>query len=205
MRSGNFYCLSKDICITISVLWTRFDILMSSLKNSVHLLAQNIHDCGHEIFQFDPILSQINPMAFFPSYVLIRFRIVLSCARESSRWSHLYSFSDYFFFKFPLTWCRSWDLSFRPFPWPGESIHVVSLYLYAFPLSSHVLTKLQANFLLLVLPTKISSVFYLSPQVPQARTFHCTWFDLPYPSSFITRACHTTGSCMYLRAMPFVQ
>ena len=36
-------------------------------------------------------------MSNFPSHVLIRFPIVLSCDRESSRRSHLYSFSDYFF------------------------------------------------------------------------------------------------------------
>ena len=98
--SRNFYCLNKGICITICVVWTRYDIIMSSLKNSVHLLALNIHDCGHKLFQFVPILSQMDPLVFFPSYVLIRFRIVLSCARESSRRSRLCSFLDYFFLNF---------------------------------------------------------------------------------------------------------
>ena len=111
-------------------------------------------------------------------------------------------FPTTFFFKFLLAWW--WSLSFRPYPWPDESIHVVPLYFYAFPLSSHLLTKLQANFLLLVLPTKISFVFYLSPQGPQVLIFHCSWFDLPYPSPFITRACHNS-SYMYLREVPFVK
>jgi len=41
--------------------------------------------------------------------------------------------------------------------------------------------------------------------MPQARIFHCTCFDLPHLSSFITLACHTIQNCMYLSAVPFVK